>query len=142
MCWVWWWCSYFCFGPKIAFFGKIWSKKSTLSFQDEVWCLGFFKYAKFDGKIHLFSVRLEISFLSSLLQKRTTNCFFKLKYVSKTNSKILISMFMFTFTVFDPKYTFWAKLGQRVKFVLLRWNLVSMLIRICEIWWWCLFFLL
>ena len=49
-------------------------------------------------------------------------------------------MEMVTFSLFDRKYTFWANLDQRIKIVILSWNLVPRLIRICIIQWrWSLF---
>ena len=40
------------------------------------------------------------------------------------------SMMLFTFLVFDRKYTFWANFVQKINIVSLRWNLISRLIRI------------
>ena len=51
------------------------------------------------------------------------------------------SMVMFTFSVFDWNYLFWANFVQKIKFVNIGWNLVSRLIRMCRIQWWCSFFL-
>ena len=43
------------------------------------------------------------------------NCEFKLKFCTKTNLHMWNSMMMFTFFVFDHKYTFWANLVQKFK---------------------------
>ena len=51
------------------------------------------------------------------------------------------SMMLFTFFVFDRKYPFWANLVQNVKIISLSWKLVSRLIRIWIIQWWCSLFL-
>ena len=48
---------------------------------------------------------------------------------------------MFTFSVLDRKYTFWASLVAKFKNVCLKWILVPRLIRICRIQWLCSFFL-
>ena len=48
---------------------------------------------------------------------------------------------MFTFSVFDGKYRFWANLVQNIKIVSWRWNLIPRLIRICRIQWCCSRFL-
>ena len=45
-------------------------------------------------------------------------------------------MVMFTFSVFDRKYLFWADLVQKIKIVNLSWNFVFRLIQICRIQWW------
>ena len=50
-------------------------------------------------------------------------------------------MVVFTFSVLDRKYHFKANLVQKFKIVSSSWNLVSKLIRICRIQWWCSLFL-
>ena len=65
----------------------------------------------------------------------------ELKIGTYTNSSMLNSMIIFTFSVFDRKYPFWANLVQKVKIISLSWNLVPRLIRICKIQWWCSLFL-
>ena len=47
---------------------------------------------------------------------------------------------MFTFSVFDREYAFWANLVQKIEIVSLRWNLIPRLIRICWIQWCCSLF--
>ena len=44
-------------------------------------------------------------------------CQFKLKYGTYTKSNMRNSMEMFTFSVFDWKYPFWATLVQKIKIV-------------------------
>ena len=56
-------------------------------------------------------------------------CIFRLKFDTSTNSNMLNLMVMFTFSVFDLKYSFWAKLAQKIKIVSLSRNLVLRLIR-------------
>ena len=51
------------------------------------------------------------------------------------------SMILFTFFVFEWKYPFWANLVQKIKILILSWNLVATLIRTCRIQWWCSLFL-
>ena len=48
---------------------------------------------------------------------------------------------MFTFSVSEWKYPFWAKLVQKVKIICLSWNLVPTPIRTCKIQWWYSLFL-
>ena len=51
------------------------------------------------------------------------------------------SMVIFPFSFFGWKFSFWANLVQNVRIISWSWNLVSMLIRICRVQWWCPFFL-
>ena len=44
-------------------------------------------------------------------------------------------------SVFDWKYPFWEKFGQKLKIISLGWNLVLRLIQICRIPCWCSLFL-
>ena len=50
------------------------------------------------------------------------------------------SMGMFTFFFCGRKYPFWENLVQKIKIVSLRLNLISMLIWVCRIQWWCSLF--
>ena len=50
------------------------------------------------------------------------------------------SMVMFTSSVFDREYPFWANLVQKIKILSLSWNLIPTLTRICRIQWWCFVF--
>ena len=51
-------------------------------------------------------------------------------------------MVLFTFSLLDRKHFFGANLFQKIKILKLSWNLVSRLIQICRIQWWCsLFFI-
>ena len=50
------------------------------------------------------------------------------------------SMGMFTFFFYGRKYPFWENLVLKIKIVSLRSNLISILIRICRIQWWCSLF--
>ena len=45
------------------------------------------------------------------------NCQFKLKFGTYANSNMQNSTVMFTFSVFDWKYPFWANLVQKIKIV-------------------------
>ena len=84
--------------------------------------------------------RLEITFLDKLGPKNQT-CQFKLKLVFKINSNMQNSMLVLMFSVLDRKHTFWVNLFQKIKFVILNWNLGPRLIPICRIQWWCSLFL-
>ena len=64
---------------------------------------------------------------------KNQNYQFKLKFGTYTNSNMQNSMVIFTFSVFDRKYSFWANLVQKVKIISLSWNLLSRLIPICRI---------
>ena len=55
------------------------------------------------------------------------------KLGASTNSKMMNSIVMFTFSVLDRKYPFWPNLVQNIKIVSLSLNLVPRLIRICRI---------
>ena len=48
-------------------------------------------------------------------------------------------MVVFTFSVLDLEYQFWANLVQNVKIVSLNWNLVLILIQICRVQEWIYF---
>ena len=50
-----------------------------------------------------------------------------------TNSNMQNSMVMFTFSVFDQEYAFWANLVQKIKIVSSGWNLILKLIQIFRI---------
>ena len=66
---------------------------------------------------------------------------FRVKFRPKTNSNwnMQNSMVVFTFSVFERKYPFWANLFQKITIVSLSWNLVLGLIRLCRIEWCSLF---
>ena len=66
--------------------------------------------------IHLISLRLEIPFLGKFGPKNQ-NCQFKLKFGTKTNLNMQNLVVLFTFSVFDWKYPFWANLVQKIKIV-------------------------
>ena len=83
---------------------------------------------------------MEIPFLGKFYPKNL-NYQFKLEFGTYTNSNMQNAMVIFTFSVFDRKYPFWANLVQKVKIISLSWNLVPRLIRICRIQWWCSLFL-
>ena len=48
---------------------------------------------------------------------------------------------VFTFSVLEGKYPFWANLVRKIKNFTLSWSLVPRLIRISRIQWWCSLFL-
>ena len=81
----------------------------------------------------------EFHFLSKFGPKNQ-NCQSKLKFVTWANSNIQNSMLLFTFSVLERKHLFEENLVQKTKIGSLRWNLVSRLIQICRIQWWCLLF--
>ena len=93
-----------------------------------------FKYAEFDGDIDSSHYGPVVLFLDESIPK-SENCLFK------TNSNMLNSMAMFTFSILDQKYPIWVSLARNFKIYCLRWNLASILIRICWIRCWCSNFL-
>ena len=99
-----------------------------------------FEYAEFNDAVRFFCFRPETPFLGKFSPKNQI-CQFKLKFGTKTNSNIQNSKVVFTFSVLNRKYTFWANLVQKIKIVSLNWNLVPRLIRIYNIQWWYHFFL-
>ena len=99
-----------------------------------------FEYAEFNDAVRFFCFRPETPFLGKFSPKNQI-CQFKLKFGTKTNSNIQNSKVVFTFSVLNRKYTFWANLVQKIKIVSLSWNLVPRLIRIYNIQWWYHFFL-
>ena len=84
--------------------------------------------------VHFFCFWSGIPFLGKFGPK-TQNYQFKLKFGTYTNSTMQNSMMLFTFFVFEQKYSFSANLVQKVKIIILCWNLVTSLIRICRIQW-------
>ena len=72
---------------------------------------------------------------------KKSNYQLKLKFGSQTNSNMQNSMMLFTFFVFEWKYSFWANLVQKIKIISWSWNLVPGLIRIFRIQWYCSRFL-
>ena len=68
------------------------------------------------------------------------SCLFEVKLDTKTNSNIQNSIVVFTFSVFDRKYPFWANLVKKVKIFSLSWNLVASLNGIGRIHWCCSLF--
>ena len=73
---------------------------------------------------------------------KNQNCFFKLKFRSQPNLNMQNSMMMLIFSPLHQKYRFQPNLVQKIKIVILSWNLVLKLIWVCRIRWWCTFFLL
>ena len=72
------------------------------------------------------------------LGPKNQNGQFKLKLDSKPNLSMQNSTVMFTFSVFDWKYSFWANLAP--KFKIFKVKFCTSLIRICTIQWWCSLF--
>ena len=91
--------------------------------------------------MQFFCFRSKIPFLGKFRSK-IQKCQFKLKFGTWTNNRTCMqnSRGMFTFSVLDRKYPFWANLVQKFKNVSLSWNLAPKLIPICRIQWWWLFF--
>ena len=60
------------------------------------------------------------------------NCQYKLKFGALTNLNMQNSMALFSVSVFNWKYSFWANLVRAIKIVHLRLNLAPRLIQICR----------
>ena len=88
----------------------------------------------------LFLFQTENNPFGANLVQKNQNCQFKLKFGTKTTSIMHNSMMMFTFSVFDWKYSFWAYLLPKFKIVCSEKNLVPRLFRIWRIQMWCSFF--
>ena len=91
--------------------------------------------SNFNGDVHFFYFRQEISFLGKFAEKNQT-CQFKLKLGTWTNLNMLNSMVMLTLSVFNREYPFCVNLVQEIKIVSVSSNLVPRLICICRIQWW------
>ena len=63
ICRIQWYCSLFFFSSGNTLFGQIWSNKLKSSVQGETLDLNHFKYAEFNGDVHLFCFWVEIPFL-------------------------------------------------------------------------------
>ena len=50
---------------------------------------------------------------------RSQNCCFNLRFGDQTNLSMQKSVVMFTFSALDQKYSFWAKLVQKIKIVII-----------------------
>ena len=93
-------------------FGEIWSNKSKLVSLSWNFTLDQFEYAILCRKCMVFTFSvLNQKILLGKSGQQNQNCQFKLKIGTKTNLNMSNStMMMFTFSVFDHKYPFWAKI--------------------------------
>ena len=64
---------------------------------------------------------------------KNQNCHFMLKFGTYINSSMQNSIMLFSFFVFEWKYSSWTNLFQSIKLVTLCWNLVPRLNQICRI---------
>ena len=71
---------------------------------------------------------------------KKSNCQFKLKFCTNSNSNKQNSMVIFFFFFFETGYTLFGQIWSKKSISLCR-NLVLRLIRIWRIQWWCSFFL-
>ena len=88
--------------------------------------------------MRFFFFRPEIP-LSSKFGPKNQNFQFKPKFGTLTNSNMQNLMVMFTFSIFDQKYPFFGIFGPKIQNSL-KWNLVSWIIRIYRVVWWCSFY--
>ena len=87
-----------------------------LGLQVPIWHRAEFVYAEFNDAVNFFCFSVEILFLGKFGPKNQ-NYQFKQKFGTYTNSNMHNSVVIFTFSVFDWKYPFWANLVQKVKTV-------------------------
>ena len=136
-----WWCSLVLLSIGDTFLGKFGPKNQNVSLSWN-FALDYFKYAELCRKYVVFTFPI-------LDQKKT--------YSDKSDQKIKIVILggslvprPFEYVEFNddvyffsfwPKTPFWANLVQKMKIVFLKWNLTQILIWICQIQWWCLFYL-
>ena len=90
----------------------------------------------------LFCFRLEILFFGKFGPKNQNCVVQNIKIVCLNwnllpNSNMQNLTVMFTFFIFDWKYSLWSNLVPKVKIVCLKWKLTSRLILICKILWRC-----
>ena len=102
-----------------TFFEQIWSKKSKLSAQAEIWHLDQFKYAELNGDAHFFRFRLVITFQGKFGSKNQ-NCQSNLQYAeyaefTGAEFKYAESNGGVHFSVYDCKYPFWSNGVQKSK---------------------------
>ena len=94
-------------------------------------------YAEFNNYVHFFCFWPWIFFLGKFGLK-IQNCFFKVKFDTKTNLNMQNSMVVSILSVLDWKYLpFSGKFGPKIKIIRLSWKLVLRLIPIWRIQWWC-----
>ena len=84
--------------------------------------------------IHFFCFQRETDFLGKF-SPNIQICQFNLKFGTRTNSNMQNSMGMFTSSVSNGKYLFWANFVQIFKFINLTWSLVLTLTQICIVQW-------
>ena len=104
-CRIQWWYSFILFLIENTIFGQIWSKKSKLSVEAEIWYLDLFEYAEFNDAVHAFCFWVERPFFGKFGPK-SQNYQLKLKFVTETNFNMQNSMMRFSFVVFEWKYPF------------------------------------
>ena len=131
ICKIQWRCPLFLFSTGNTIFGQIWSKTLKLSVYVDVGHLGWFKYVEFNSDIHLFHFWPEIPFLGKFGPK-IKNCQLKLKFCTETNSNMQNAMVMLTFSFFNEKYPFGAKVGQKIKIFSLSWNVLPRINWVCK----------
>ena len=108
ICSIRWGCSFRVFWTENNLFGKIWfimNSKVVFTF---------------------FVLDRKYPFLSKFGPKNE-NCLFKMKLSN--------SMAMFIWPAMTRKHTIWTNLVQKIQIICWGWNLASIVIRICWIWW-------
>ena len=95
-----------------------------------------------NGDVHFFRfwLEVEISFLCKLGPKNQ-NCYFKLKSGTYINSNMQNSMVIFTFFYSRQEFPILGKFGPKQQNCQFKLTLLSGLIRIWKIRWWCSRFL-
>ena len=88
-------------------FGKIYSREPKLLVYAEIWFLDYFKYGEFNVALHDFGFDWKLPFSANYFQAIRI---ISLKFGPKTSSNIQLSMMVFSFCIFDRKYTFGSNL--------------------------------
>ena len=104
-----WWCLLFLFLTINIVLGQIWSENSKLFIQSEIWYKDWFEYAKFSDGIYFICFRLEIATHFRKFGRKNSNCQFKLKTGTYTNSNMKNSIVMLFFLCFRPEVYFFKK---------------------------------
>ena len=124
---------FFCFRPEIPFSSKSSPKIKIVSLA-EIWYQHYFEYTEFSGDVHFF--RFLPGMPKYKLGPKIQNFQFKLKPGAFTfNSNMKNSVVVFTFSVLDRKYPFWANFILKNKIVSLSWNLIPRLTWTYKIQW-------
>ena len=107
---------FFCFRAKIPLLGKFLPNSQNCQFKLKIGSQSNSNMQNsVGGAVYLFFYQLGMLFLGKFGTK-TQNCQFILKFSFQTTSNMQNSMVLFTFSVFDQKYSFWVNLVKKINF--------------------------